>query len=979
MIDAMPIRSRPPLVGRHDELDRARRALGLDDGAGGLLLVGGDAGIGKTAVVGCLVDGVMASGTHRVVLGHCVSEAGAALPYLPFVELFSRLDDADPGTVEALLADRPALARLLPRRAAPPHDAALGQESERGRLLEAVHGALEALARERPLLVVIEDLHWADESSRDLLTLLFTRGVSAPVSLVATYRSDDLHRRHPLRGSLAVWSRLSALTRLDLDPLPDPDVASLVRSVGPDLSVEAVAGVVARAEGNAFFAEELAAAAAQGVTTDLVDLSRLLLGRVELLDEDAQEVVRVAAVVGRRVRHALLERVAGVEGPGLDRLVRQAVEHHVLEPLGSDGYEFRHALLAEAVYDDLLPSERLRLHRACTAAIQGDPGIASPADLARHALAAGETEVAVRASLDAGLAALAVGGPAEALAHFERGLGHVDAADPLAHPLTLGAVEAALGGGRTNRATGLLRDRLAQPHVQGADRAELLGRLSYLLRVTEDRTDRDALTLEAVGLLEGAGPRQRAGVLTRRAEFLVDAGRIDEAATVAQQAMEAAEGQGEDVEADLTTVVARLTEGAGDPAESIRRLEALVARSGSEVALPLIQALHTIGWVHYRQENLDAALAAYRTASVRAEESGLRWAPYGIDARSMAVTVAYELGEWDLALRLADHRRDDPPPFAAAAIDSSVSYVHAARGSDLPVQWYPRLRQYWSRDGMYAIQSGAAAVDTLGYAGDVAGARAVHDEVVGYVRELWGLPDFAAEVRLAALLLGRLADAAPALASREAARLVEEADRRAAHAASVFAPGSDRPAPNTEGLAWQARAAAEHLRLRWRARGAVPLGQLTAAWTDTVTLFATRGDPYETARSRAGLAEVLAAHGDREGAAEEAGLARPVAAALGARPLLDPARPARRREHRYPTGPGRAHGEPRRPHVPRARGARPRGAGPVQRADRRRAVHQHQDGQRARLQHPRQAGRPDPRGGGRPGPGPGAGRVGPAR
>jgi DNA-binding CsgD family transcriptional regulator len=187
---------------------------------------------------------------------------------------------------------------------------------------------------------------------------------------------------------------------------------------------------------------------------------------------------------------------------------------------------------------------------------------------------------------------------------------------------------------------------------------------------------------------------------------------------------------------------------------------------------------------------------------------------------------------------------------------------------------------------LWAIQSGAAVVDTLGYAGDVAGARAAHREVVEFVRGLWGQADFAGEVRLAALLLGRLADAAPLLPSREVADVLEEADRLADGAATIFAPGSPRPAPNTEGLAWAARARGERLRLRWRARAQVWPEELLAAWTEAVGLFETRGDPYETARSRAALAEVLAASGDREGAAKQARAARSTAAALRAAPLL---------------------------------------------------------------------------------------------
>ncbi len=891
MIDAMSIRSRLPLVGRGDELARARRALGLDDAVehpGGLLLLSGDAGIGKTSIVTSLADEALAAGLHRVLIGHCVGEAGTALPYLPFVEMFARFDDAEPDVVDRLLDDHPGISRLLPRRShrERPGEGDGSADADRGRVLEAVHGALEDLARDRPLLVVIEDLHWADESSRDVLTVLFTRGFTGPVSLVATYRSDDLHRRHPLRRSLSLWARLPDVSRVELEPLPDPDIADLIRRLPERLSPDAVDGIVRRAEGNAFFAEELAAATAHGVAADPLDLSRLLLARVELLDEDAQEVVRVAAVVGRRVPQALLERVAGVAGAPLERLVREAVEHHVLEPAGPDGYAFRHALLAEAVYDDLLPSERLRLHRACSSVLQEDPTMGTAADLARHAMAAGETEVAVRASVAAGEGALAVGGPAEALAHFEEGLHLLREDDGSGHVLTVGAAEAALRLGRTNRSLALLRARLDDPRVIGVDRADLLGRLAYVLRVTEHRGDPDALTSEAVRLLDGAAPARRVFVLTRRVEYLVDVGRYDEAASVAQVAMEAAAEMGEGTHADLTTVVARLSEEAGNPAESIRRLEDLVARSATDADLPIVRAMHAIGWVHYRQENLVTALAAYRKAADRADELGLGWAPYGIDARVMAITVAYELGEWDLALGLADLGAQEPPGFARAAIDAAAAYVHAARGSDLPIRWYPRLREFWKRDGMHAIQSGAAAVDALGYAGDVAGAVAAHGEVVDYVHRLWEMPTFAAEVRLAALLLGRLAGAAPRLSTRERGPLLADAEALHARATAVFAPETPRAAPNTEGRAWTARVTAEHLRLRRRAGLDVDPEEHRSAWERAVVLFERRGDPYETARSQAGLAEALAAAGARDAAADMAAAARVRATALGARPLL---------------------------------------------------------------------------------------------
>ncbi len=507
MIGAVAPRTAEEIVGRDDELARVLDGLQLGSG-GGAVLVGGDAGIGKTALVGQVVRAAVG---HRVLVGHCVGEAGASLPYLPFVEVAATVDASDPGLVEALVGARPSLASLVPRLAAGAAGDAL-----RGDVVEGVHGALTDLGRRGPVLLVVEDLHWADESSRELLTVLFTRGAPDGVSLVATYRSDDVHRRHPLAASLALWSRLPGLTRVDLGPLSAGDVREIVHRVDGSLGPEVVEEVVRRAEGNAFLAEELAASGGSPARAEGGDVGRLLLGRVEHLDAEAQDVVRVAAVIGRRVPHALLERVAGVDPATLRRALRAAVDHHVLEPRG-DGYEFRHALLAEAVIDDLLPTERLELHRACAEALREDPSLGTPADLARHALTSGDRAAALEASLRAGDEARRMGGPAEALAHYETALTLLDVDPGLGQPLTLWAAAAANAAGRATRAMALLRRRLSEDADGPYERAELLGALAYAARLTEERLDRVQLTEEALALLDDGAPVAAAGLPARPA------------------------------------------------------------------------------------------------------------------------------------------------------------------------------------------------------------------------------------------------------------------------------------------------------------------------------------------------------------------------------------------------------------------------------------------------------------------------------
>jgi DNA-binding CsgD family transcriptional regulator/tetratricopeptide (TPR) repeat protein len=880
MIGPVP-RTTTELVGRQEEVQRLLDALGWADGGGGGVLLGGDAGIGKTAVVGHVSR---LAADRRTVVGHCVGEGGTSLPYLPFVELFAALDARERDLVDELVADHPGLVPLVPRVAS----GARG-DAVRADLVEAVHGALADLGRRGPLLVVVEDVHWADESTRELLTLLFTRGLPDGVALLATYRSDDVHRRHPLAGALAVWSRLPGLTRLDLGPLPDPELRRIVRRAGTGLSDDLVERVAERAEGNAFFAEELAAAADDRGGTDPGDLARLLLTRVDRLDDRTQAVVRVAAVIGRRVRHALLERVAGVDPGALAAALRAAVEHHVLEPWGERGYEFRHALLAEAVSDDLLPAERLALHRACVEALRADPSLGSSADLARHAVAAGDRQVALEASVLAGNAARRMGGPAEALEHYEAALTLADAdADPdIGHDLTLRAAAAATASGRTVRAMAFLRARLDTDLPTAHQRAELISALVHGARMTEERVDGLALTEQALALLGDDAPvGLRVGLLTRRAEALMDSGASAEALAVADDAMALAVEHDLTVDrTDLASVLARLSETAGDPGESIRRLEGAVAAWTSEPDVALLRAMYVLASVHYRQADLEAALAAFERTAAEARRAGLEWSAYGLDARAMAVTTAYEMGRWEHALRLADHTADiGIPSWAAASIDASTGLLLAARGLITAAELLSASRPWWADEGRIAVQSGSAALDVLGRDGEVDAMLDLHSELVAFLRGLWGEGRVAAEVRFAALVVGHLGTALRSGAHARRTELLAHADRLQADAARVWGAGSPLHPPSLEGRAWAARVDAEHERARWSAGDDVPVEALVTRWDAVVDLFAEHGDPYEVARSQARLGEVLLAAGDRR-ADEVLGAARDTARELGAVPL----------------------------------------------------------------------------------------------
>ena len=222
---------------------------------------------------------------------------------------------------------------------------------------------------------------------------------------------------------LAEWHRLSTITRLTVERLEETDIRSMIAHLQPvPLPEREVQRIVARAEGNPFFVEELVSAAVDDGCSLPTELADLLLVRLDRLDDNGRLAIRAAAVAGRQVSHNLLAHASGLTDGDLDLALRAAVEANVLLPVAGDRYMFRHALLAEAVYDDLLPGERVRLHAAYARALRAHDIPGTAAELARHARAAHDLVTAARASVRAGEEAMAVGGPDEAARHYELAL-----------------------------------------------------------------------------------------------------------------------------------------------------------------------------------------------------------------------------------------------------------------------------------------------------------------------------------------------------------------------------------------------------------------------------------------------------------------------------------------------------------------------------------------------------------------------------
>jgi DNA-binding CsgD family transcriptional regulator len=904
MMDVVPGQSSRTLVGRDAELEEIASLLGVrprpdegaDDGEPRAVLLSGDAGVGKTRLLTELRDLADADG-WQVFAGHCLDFGDSALPYLPFSEVLGRMAAALPDVVDGAAGAHPALTRLQPgRRVLSSQEAGETASLDRADLFEAVHELLEEAARKAPVLLVIEDAHWADQSTRDMLSFLFSRPFQGPVAVVASYRSDDLHRRHPLRAQVAEWSRIRGVERLQLQPLKASDVRTLIAELHPTpLEAEEIEGIVDRAEGNAFFVEELVGATAGPGHWVPAELADVLLVRLDRLDDTARQVARAASVAGRRVSHEMLAAAAGLDSGALDAGLRGAVEANVLVA-DERGYAFRHALLGEAVYDDLLPGERVRLHAAYAEALRTGAATGTAAELARHARQALDLVTALTASVQAGDEARAVGGPDEAAHHYQQALELM--ADPERardvdvdlSKLVVNAVEALRASGHPIRGDALAREQLDRLPADAPDesRARMLAARADAMIMTETLEDPAEVSAEALALVPDGFPQLRAKVLALHARILSAMRRDQEAQAAGLEALELAEKLDlTELASDAITTLSGLKR--AGPKEGLR--DALVAAVARAEAAGAIEA-ELRGRVLLGRSFQDWAEFAeserwFRSAIDRGWAAGIPWAPWSFDARWHLSWVYRTRGDWDEVLALTDVTDQEPPPVPRAMLEMLRASVDMARGEDVGAV-LASLRGYWHKEGLIPLHSTPMEMEIAGRQGDAAGVLAAYDDAVETITRIWH-PWFSARIRLAAVAIGELARVMPQLPASDRPAYLEHTARLSSDGHTVLERYTD-PAETwgPEGRAWFKRLDAEALRVQWLAGvDPPPLDVLVAAWEETLSLTEEFGDVYELARVRTVLAGIQRAAGDTGAARELGDLARATAHELGAGPLLE--------------------------------------------------------------------------------------------
>lgn len=857
----MPVTS-PVLVGRSAESEQLAAVL-REVAAGGraTVLVGGDAGIGKTRLVATTAEDARSAG-FTVLVGRCVDLGPDRIGLLPIIEALRPLV-ADAAT--SLAPVRGELGTLFPELGRP-----AGAEIAPSRVTELIAYLLRDAAERAPVLLLLEDLHWADASTRAVVEVL-ARVAPARVGVIGTYRSDDLHRRHPLRPLLAELDRGHLVTRIQLDPLSVTAVERLMTTLlGHPPEPTLVARVVGRTEGIPLYVEELVA------DPDSVlpeRLGNLLLARTDQASPLVREILKIVAIAGRITSAEVLAELLGGRPAEIIATLREAVGSRLLVADEDGSYAFRHALVREAVYDDLLPQERLDGHRRYAAVLEqhGDEENRTPraiGELAYHYYAGHELSAALRLAVRAG-DAQAHYAPQEALEHYEHALAAWDQMEDAASRAGLSRVRllsrAAVAAGEIAlhaRAEQHARAALAQGETE-PDRISHLYRLVARARLhAADPAGADEALREAVRAA-GDGPALVHG-LVDQSVFQFCRMRLTDAEQLAARAETVAAGSG----ADRTKARLRRADALswlGRPGEALSMLVPMYDELASGL-LPssrqgFVDVVSSLAEAH--QHAGDPA----RACEVL-DEGGDRLASVDV-AGADEVTLLTEraqplllLGRWDELREVLERA------FTLAPRGSQVAVLHAAAGTlatrtgDLDAA-RPHLEAataHWRRIGLMAFGAGdfADLAELLLAGGDAPAAAATASEAL----ELLAGSE-------AALFTARLACALfRARAGTEDDRLL--LDRLDAY---------DRAGGFPSGGPAQA-----HLRTARALADRAP-ESAAAAWRAVLHAWQGIGAPYQEAQARFELGCAVLIQGDRQGAAEHLRAAAETAGALGAVPL----------------------------------------------------------------------------------------------
>lgn len=927
-------------IGRQRELEQLSSAVtDVSAGRGGTLLVAGSSGMGASRLLDELESRIAGgAGPDVTVLRSEQLPAWRGAPYRPIrAAVAGHLRTLPPPRVAAMFD--PAAELLGPLFAGIPGVPTVepwdGGTPERHpeRTREAFRGLLARLASERPVVLLLEDLHECDAATRDLVGFLARTAGHLPLLLTGTYQPDALTRTHPLRATLeAIESRSRGVARVYLGPLAQPDIGALIEAhEGERPSAPLLLLVAERSRGNPLVAEEVLDARRELSGASLTaPLARLVLGRVARRSADCRTVLRTLALAdgplsdgdlaaiaaayqdgaGRHAGHPAIPARTGHARLGTDLAggLQEAIRDGFAvasSPALHDGtgsrVRVRHELIAQALASELLPDQRRRMHAAVATALA-----AHPAEAARHWLQAYEPAPARAAALEAAAVEERAGAGSDALAHLELAIELAVPSDPTLDDATgrpdasllRRAAEAAFAAGDPGRAVAFAESALT-PGIPSRDRtanAVAWDRLGAFRWESGDREGALGAHLRALEVLPRPQMLERARMLATVAQIRMLEGSFNEAEELAAEAMSLAESSGASGEAWLghATCTLGVVDGwLGRPASAVARLEralGIAVRLGRlEDAFRARANLATILDLEGRREEaVQVANAGIAVAAAAGLEE-----VHGNRLRSGAVDSLFPLGRWREARELAMRALEWAP--------AGIGFVHAALAF-ITVETELTAGEDASRtlgrllveleliaDTQFAVPTYEAAASLALWRGDPADARRMADAAWDRVRTT---EDWALAARTAATLLAVAADVAEA--ARDRRDLVTLAAIRS-RAESVLAEAERMVEASAVGDDVFARREVEAELATARTNLLRVLGRdHPAAWTTVAERWMALRRPYDVARARRRQAAAILASGTEEGErrerrdeAREALLeAAEIAAGLPALPLL---------------------------------------------------------------------------------------------
>jgi DNA-binding CsgD family transcriptional regulator len=862
-----------------------------------LVLLGGESGVGKSRLIGEL-EQRLAVQDAMTLRGECVDQEESELPYAPLLSALRPLVRERHPTLDRLSAgSRAQLAALLPGLdvEATPVSSPSSEGSGQLRLFEALLELLDCLSETQPLLLILEDMHWADRSTRTFVAFLARSLRQERLMLLVSYRSDELHRRHPLRPLLSELERLERARRVDLTPFDRRELAEALTDIlGDEPNGQLVDRLYKRSEGNPLYSEELLAAGLDGRGAAPQSLRDAFMLRIERLSADGQQAARAIAV-GRRLDEAMIGEVTGIEHNRLHEALRESVAEQVLVA-GDDGrLMFRHALLREALYDDLLPGERSELHLALARAFEqstngsGRRDVDRVALVASHYAAAGDQPAALRAAVEAARCAREVHAYGEAADLAERALElwpRVDDAASIAgidhvELLTTAAGAHGIGGDRA-RAEVLFQSALGEldPDADARRYASILSRLARIqwsLNRGLEGIENAQRALAMLPSCEQAPSRERARLLGWLARTRVLRGRYRDAIKDGEEALAAAIAAGDKhAEGEVLNTLGMAQVSLGQVEEGVARLhESLdIARRNDDA--------DGVGYAYANLADL-LNLRGRTTDALETAKEGLKATPPRLRGSHdwmtlMLSELEFEVGDWEAA------RAHLGPP--RSQLLGTLLIFRLIREADLALGMGDEelaaecLEQ---AEPLVAVSSEPQWIGVLGSQlgelrrrrRDLEGARAAVQQALDRMEVC--TDDVMRIARATGIGLRIEADFA-----QRARDLREKAQERDAIARARIHMDRLRAAATEGGpveQAWRTTGEAELARARGRDDGARWL-KAAAEW-DAITR------PYPATVSRWRAAEAFVEAGDRAAAADSARAALATARTLGSRYLTE--------------------------------------------------------------------------------------------